>query len=85
MKKRISVDVEIEITGDMLLEGLKASDPLLKINVVGHVMRTMTGAELRGIIETLPMASKLFLQDLKDFVTRIGKELDDSLKPGVDG
>lgn len=83
MKKRISIDVEI--TGDMLLEGLKASDPLLKINVVGHVMRTMAGTELRGIIETLPLASKLFLHDLKDFVTRMDKELNDSLKPGVDG
>lgn len=75
MKKRISVDVEI--TGDMLLEGLKASDPLVKINVVNHVMRTMAGAELRSIIETLPIASKLFLQDLKDFVTQLDKILTD--------
>jgi len=96
MKKRIPIDVEVEITGSMLVEGLKSSDPLTKLSAVSHIMNAMPGTELKAVMETLPFATMLFLQDMKDFVARtdrireevegeVDKELDESLKEGADG
>jgi len=76
MKRRITADIEVKISGQDVIEYLRDADPLTRFSTLHHAINGFPDDELRLLVNTYPGGVQKTLQGFQEFCDKVQGLLD---------